>query len=97
MTSPEVKLWEQLKNKQLLGVKFRRQHSIRNYIVDFYAPSKKLAIEIDGETHFEQGSRSKDIARDKSLKAINITTIRYTNYQINTNLEGVLQDITTHL
>ena len=50
-TVPEKLLWEKLKGKQLLGFKFRRQHGIGNYIVDFYCPKLKLGIEIDGVSH----------------------------------------------
>lgn len=97
LPSPEIKLWQKLRNKQLKGVKFRRQHSINHYIVDFYAPSIRLAIEIDGDSHFTKEKQKKDIARDLSLNKLNIKTLRFTNNQVNTIIEGVLHEITRQL
>jgi len=51
MTKAEMFLWSKLKGKQLNGLKFRRQYGINNYVVDFYCPEQKLAIEIDGDVH----------------------------------------------
>ena len=60
--SPEAELviWSRLKAKQLLGHKFRRQYSVGAYVIDFYCPGLKLAIEIDGDSHFQEDARDKD-------------------------------------
>jgi very-short-patch-repair endonuclease len=89
-TPQEVLLWEVLSNKKL-GVKFRRQHSIGPYIVDFYCREKKLVIELDGSQHIKQ--KEYDRERDNFLKSHNITTIRFWNNQINESLDGVVMNI----
>ena len=61
MTEPEKRLWSILRNNQL-GVKFRRQHGIGHYIVDFYCPELKLIIEVDGESHFSEDAQAYDRA-----------------------------------
>ena len=97
LPSTEQKLWSKLRNKQLNGVKFRRQHSIKRYIVDFYAPSNKIAIEIDGDSHYTNRKLILDKNRDEALRKLNIITLRYTNQEINKNIIGVLEDIASHL
>ena len=59
MPEAEVILWSRLKNKQLAETKFRRQYSVGKYVVDFYCAEKKLAIELDGESHFVEGAQEK--------------------------------------
>lgn len=61
-TVTEVRLWDRIRKKQILGVRFRRQFSIGNYIVDFYSPKIKLAIEIDGKSHDTETKREYDSA-----------------------------------
>jgi len=79
MPMPEMKLWQRIRQNQL-GVKFRRQFSIKNFILDFYAPKIKLGIEIDGESHFENKcKRGRDIQRDKILSKYGIKIIRFLN------------------
>jgi very-short-patch-repair endonuclease len=91
-TPQEVLLWAQLKNSQL-GFKFRRQHSIGRYIVDFYCPIKKLVIEIDGSQHFTIDNQEYDQNRTESFAFLGIKIIRFTNTDINTNMKGVLMKI----
>src|SRR3989344_7416337 len=91
-TPQEILLWFKLKHSQL-GLKFRRQHSIGGYIADFYCPSKKLAIEIDGSQHFEKEAKEYDSVRSNYFEGLNIKVLRFTNAEINTNMEGVLQKI----
>ena len=91
-TPQEVALWARLKNSQT-GYKFRRQHSLGGYIVDFYCPEKRLVIEIDGSQHFEKENLEYDKIRTKFLKGLDIQVIRFDNGEINTNLSGVLQKI----
>jgi len=93
MPMPEVILWQSIRRKQL-GVKFRRQFSIGNFILDFYAPKIKLGIEIDGETHFfNRETREKDEERDKILARQGIRVLRFLNTEIMKNLEGVIREI----
>lgn len=96
-TPAEKRLWQFLKGKKLDGFKFRRQHSIDRYIVDFFCPSANLAIELDGETHYTPKAKEYDRLRDKYLKTVGITVIRYPNYQVYKNLEGVVEDIRKYL
>jgi len=81
MTSAEAMLWNIIKSKQL-GVKFRRQHSIGNYIVDFYSSEIKLAIEMDGGIHEDVIHQSNDEVRDNYLKDLGITIIRFNNDEL---------------
>jgi very-short-patch-repair endonuclease len=64
LTPAEATLWLMLKNKQLEGRRFRRQFSIGNFIVDFYCPSEKLVIELDGANHFTNSGSNADFIRD---------------------------------
>ncbi|BBC26251.1 DNA methyltransferase [Pseudanabaena sp. ABRG5-3] len=96
-TPAEVALWKALQGKQLDGFKFRRQHSIGNYILDFFCPSANLAIELDGGQHFTQEGREYDAVRDEFLWSVGITVLRYANNLIFENLEGVLEDVREHL
>lgn len=89
-TPTEQKLWQKLKGKQIAGVKFRRQYGIDNYVLDFYAPSCKLAIEIDGETHFSEEAIKYDAQREQYIKGFGIQIIRFTNVDVFRNLQGVL-------
>lgn len=86
-------MWIALQNKQLENRKFRRQHSIGNYIVDFYCPSEKLAIELDGAEHFTLEGSDYDFNRDKYLNSLGIKVLRFENKNIFNNLEAVLEQI----
>jgi very-short-patch-repair endonuclease len=78
-TSVEAELWDILKSKNLDGRKFRRQHSIGNYIVDFCCPSEKLIIELDGDPHGEYHKIEEDKNRDKYLESLGFTVLRFEN------------------
>ncbi len=92
-TSAEATLWRYLKNSQLRGRKFRRQHSVGNYIIDFYCPEEMLAIELDGAGHFTNGGTANDFDRDQNLAALNIRVLRFENRLVFENIEGVLEEI----
>lgn len=92
-TSAEATLWNHLKNKQLEGRRFRRQFSVGNYILDFYCPSEKLAIELDGNDHFIGYGLTQDEIRDKFLNNLNIKVLRFENKEIFERLEGVLEEV----
>lgn len=93
MTKAEIILWSKLKEKQLNGLKFRRQHGINNYVVDFYCPESRLAIEIDGGVHYYNSRITYDKQRQEEIEALGIKVLRYTNNDVVKNLEGVLNDI----
>ncbi|OGY88726.1 MAG: hypothetical protein A2677_00140 [Candidatus Komeilibacteria bacterium RIFCSPHIGHO2_01_FULL_52_14] len=90
-TDAESLLWSRLRGRQLRGFKFRRQFSIGKYIVDFYCPRKKIAIEVDGSQHMEQTAH--EDARNKFLQSKNIRVIRFWNTDVLLNIEGVLEEI----
>ena len=81
-------LWTQLRGQQL-GVKFRRQHGIGHYIVDFYCSEFQLVIEIDGDSHFSPEAIEKDEQRDAYMRGLGLKIIRVTNIDVMNNLEGV--------
>ena len=91
MTYSESLLWEKLKGKQLLGLRFRRQHPIDMFIVDFYCHAARLVIEVDGEIHMDQIEY--DDGREADIEKYNIKIIRFTNDEVNNNIEVVLQKI----
>ena len=96
MTEPEKRLWGILRNHQL-GVKFRRQHGIGHYIVDFYCPELKLIIEVDGESHFSEDAQAYDKIRDKFMLELGLTTIRFSNHEVMTNIDGVCEYLQQHV
>ena len=95
-TSAEATLWGYLKNKQLKGRKFRRQHSVGNYILDFYCFPEKIAIELDGAYHFTEEGRKKDEERDAYLQSKGITVLHFENKEVFNNLESLLAEIASH-
>jgi very-short-patch-repair endonuclease len=92
-TSAEIALWIMLKSKKLHGRKFRRQHSIENYIVDFYCPSENLIIELDGSVHDNPGQSNADYDRDNRLTKLGFKVIRIENESVFVQPESVLQYI----
>jgi len=93
MPPAETILWSQLRGKRLEGCKFRRQYSIGPYIVDFYSPQLRLAIEIDGESHFVDGALQRDQVRQAFIESAGVTVLRFTNQDIYDRLEGVIDKI----
>jgi very-short-patch-repair endonuclease len=91
LTPAESHLWQALKNRQLNGLRFRCQHPIGRFILDFYCPSCKLAIEVDGEIHSEQVDR--DAARTEQLEAYGYRVLRFSNEEVLNNLNRVLETI----
>lgn len=92
-TPAEVMLWKALQRKQLAGRKFRRQHSIGNYIVDFYCPEEQLVVELDGAGHFTVLGQEYDQERDEYFESLGLKVIRFENYLVQQDLEGVLSGI----
>jgi very-short-patch-repair endonuclease len=93
MPIAEVLLWSKLKNKQLLGERFLRQYSVDQYVLDFYCPKLKLAIEIDGDSHFIPGAKEQDKARQDYIEAFGIRFLRFTNNDIYKNIDGACQNV----
>jgi len=92
-TQAEIFLWNYLKHSKLEGRKFRRQHSIGNYIVDFYCPSEKLIIELDGEVHFNDDAIEYDKRRTTYLENKGFKVIRFENQEAIYNVDLVLEQI----
>ncbi len=76
MTPQELGLWLRVKNRQLGGFKFRRQHPVGPYILDFYCAEVRLAVEIDGQTHWSPEQERHDARRDAYLREMGIETLR---------------------
>lgn len=93
LTPAEAKLWTALQNSKFEGIKFRRQHSIGNYIVDFYCPKYFLAIELDGQIHFNVVNIEKDEKRTEYLNNLGIVVLRFENEKIFEQLDIVLEEI----
>ena len=88
-TEPEKRLWRNLSNNQVDGLKFRRQEVIGPYIADFMCPSRALIVEVDGDTHDE----AKDRLRDDILAQFGFLVLRVTNHDVMANIEGVVAAI----
>lgn len=84
-------LWSKLKGKQIAGYKVRRQYGVGNYIVDFYCPKLKLAIEVDGDSHYTQEGKEHDKKRDSFIQDQGIELIRIPTSEVYKNLDGVMQ------
>ena len=93
MTKAEVLLWIQLKNKQLLGQRVLRQYGVGPYVLDFYIPRIKLAIEVDGATHVIDEEQEYDRHRQKEMENLGIKFLRLTNPQVYAEMSNVLQQI----
>ena len=91
ITPAESMLWRRLRNRQVLGLKFCRQFAIGPFIADFCCPTRKLVVEIDGDSHVETGE--KDAARTGVLESEGYRVIRFTNGDVHRNLVGVLESI----
>ena len=86
-------LWSQLQRRQLQDLKFRRQYGIGPYVVDFYCPKLRLAIEVDGDSHFQEGAEKYDKRRQKYIEKRDISFLRFTNNDVYDNLSGVMEEI----
>ena len=88
-TPAEEILWQEIRNRKLNGLKFKRQHSIGNYVVDFYCASKRLIVELDGEVHYTEDQKEKDKYRDKNLTEMNFRVLRIANSKVLNEIEEV--------
>ena len=94
-TPAEEVFWELCRNRQISDAKFRRQHQIGDYIVDFYCHEARLVVEFDGPVHEDR--KAKDAKRDKQLTSLGNTVLRFTNAEFETDPESVLNRIAAHL
>jgi very-short-patch-repair endonuclease len=92
-TVAEELLWRELRNRQLARWKFRRQHPIDGYIVDFVTLDGKLIVEVDGGTHSTEEERARDGRRTETLERLGFHVLRVTNTDVYKNLDGVLETV----
>ena len=93
MPKSEVLLWTKLKNRQMHGERFLRQYGVDQYILDFYCPRLKLAIEADGDSHFVIGAEDYDKARQEYIESFGIEFLRFKNEDVYKNIDGVCQTV----
>lgn len=93
MPKAEVLLWCKLQRRQLLGKRFRRQYSAGPYCIDFYCPEARLAIEVDGESHYTPDATRHDQERQRFIETFGFQFLRFTNVEVYDNLDGVLETI----
>lgn len=94
-TETEKIVWDKLRDRRFLNLKFRRQYGIGNYIADFYCSSLKLVIELDGGQHFTEEGLEYDKIREEFMKSLGIKTLRFNNNEVLNNIEEVLIKIET--
>ena len=90
MTPGERKLWQHLRNRQMMGYKFERQRPIDRFIVDFYCRDLMLAIEIDGSSHDSDGARQRDRERQARLEGLGVCLLRFQEREVMQEMDGVL-------
>ena len=90
-TPTEKALWELLRNRQLAGMKFRRQHSVGPFVLDFYCAQFRLAVELDGQSHVDR--QEYDLRRTAWLNAVGISVVRFQNEDVVMNVDKVLEEI----
>jgi len=92
-TEAEEKLWEHLRAKRLCGYKFRRQHPLGGFILDFYCAERRLAIEVDGAVHRDHDQSEYDQNRSRILGEMDIAVIRFWNSDVTDNIENIIAKI----
>lgn len=93
LSTPEAILWNLLRGRQVAGFKFRRQYGVDAYVLDFYSPALKLALEVDGESHYTGQGQSHDRERTKRLQALGLEVLRVSNREVLENAQGVLETL----
>ena len=96
-TKHEKMLWQYLRKKQVLGVRIKRQHPIGTYVADFYCHAAKLVIEIDGVGHNRTDQKLYDKERTFNFEMAGLSVLRFTNYEVEHNIDAVLQEIAKHI
>jgi very-short-patch-repair endonuclease len=93
MTQSENILWSKIRRKQIEGLRFRRQYSVDAFVIDFYCPEVRLAIEIDGESHTRPEMQEYDAEREEIIKQYGISFVRITNDEVNNYLDEALDKV----
>jgi very-short-patch-repair endonuclease len=93
LTDAEKQLWNRLRGEQILGIQFYRQRPIGNYIVDFYAPTMRLVIEVDGGQHLEPAQERYDKQRSEYLAKVGLRVLRFDDRQVFLVLDAVMEEI----
>lgn len=93
----EQLLWKKLKAKRFLDLKFRRQHGIGPFVVDFYCSELRLVVEIDGDSHFNDESLLKDNSRTAFIEKEGIEVLRFTNTDVYKNIDSVLEELKIYI
>jgi very-short-patch-repair endonuclease len=93
MTDTEKLLWSRIRRKQLKGYQFYRQKTVGNYIVDFYCPSARLIIELDGSQHYEEEGIRKDKVRDQYLTGLGFQVMRFPSIEVFDYIDGIVDEI----
>ncbi len=96
-TLGEILLWQEIKNKQLMGFDFHRQKPLLKYIVDFYCTELNLVIEIDGYSHEDEAQQVYDLNREAELKRHNLEIIRFTEQEVRKDMENVLRTLLAYI
>lgn len=97
MTQAECNLWEELKNKKFNGLKFRRQHPIDRFVVDFYCHEHRLVIELDGDIHNQKDVKANDSNRESELQNFGLKILRFKNEEVFSNIQNVLEKINEYI
>jgi ATP-dependent DNA helicase RecQ len=97
MSPPELKLWDQLRGRRLDGFKFRRQHPFDPYVLDFYCPEKRLAVEVDGEAHSMGDNPARDARRDAYLAKQGVRVLRFSARTVFEDMDAVVRTIAAEL
>ncbi len=97
MTPAETVLWNALRKEGIPGIRFRRQHAIGRFVLDFYCPAERLAVEVDGGVHDEPDQAEYDRARTEALSQLGIRVLRVRNEEVMRDLESVIERIKSTL
>lgn len=93
LTPAESRFWFYVKSKKMLGLKFRRQHPIGNFIADFYCHELKLVIEIDGGVHYSAKTKAADSSRTLKINELGLTVLRFSNQDVFYNVSGIEEKV----
>jgi very-short-patch-repair endonuclease len=97
MTEVEKMLWQRLRDRQVNGFRFRRQHPVNEFIVDFFCYEAMLVIEVDGSVHTDSYQMERDTERTRILNRLGIRVVRFTNAEVETEMEKVIDRIKENL
>jgi len=97
LTKTEKLLWQELRERKLDGFRFRRQHPIKDFIVDFFCYEARLVIEIDGSVHLDPTQSDRDIERTRILNQLGLKVIRFTNEEVESKINHVIALIKNEL